>query len=276
STALTRSPKARHHFGGWSHDGDQLAFSANREDASRFDLYVQKRTDKTARRLARGPGGFFTPTGWSPDDRTLLVAREESSTNQDVYLVDSSGTLKLLTKHKGEVQYDGPRWSADGKHVWCLSTHGGRDRPAVARIEVSTGKLTYAITPKDEVDEVLPSPKGRWLAWTVNAGGRSELHLRDLKGNRETRAPELPLGGVSELCFSPDDSALAFTFNGPRHNGDVWLWPLADARGNPAVGKKLKQLTFSSRAGIPFSKLVVPELIHYRTFDGRMIPAWYY
>jgi dipeptidyl aminopeptidase/acylaminoacyl peptidase len=36
------------------------------------------------------------------------------------------------------------------------------------------------------------------------------------------------------------------------------------------------QLTFSSRAGIPFSSFAEPELIEYPSFDGLKIPAWYY
>jgi Tol biopolymer transport system component len=39
---LTRQPNAIHSFGGWSHDGEQIVFSANREDQSRFDIYTQK------------------------------------------------------------------------------------------------------------------------------------------------------------------------------------------------------------------------------------------
>jgi dipeptidyl aminopeptidase/acylaminoacyl peptidase len=39
---------------------------------------------------------------------------------------------------------------------------------------------------------------------------------------------------------------------------------------------KLRQLTHSSRAGIPFSQFVEPELIEYQTFDKRKIPAWFY
>jgi dipeptidyl aminopeptidase/acylaminoacyl peptidase len=35
-------------------------------------------------------------------------------------------------------------------------------------------------------------------------------------------------------------------------------------------------LTQSSLAGIPQSSFVEPELIRYKTFDGRQIPAWYY
>src|SRR5262249_4430611 len=46
------------------------------------------------------------------------------------------------------------------------------------------------------------------------------------------------------------------------------LWDLS--------ANKLRQLTHSSRAGIPFSTFVEPELIHYKTFDERRIPAWFY
>src|SRR5262249_28607813 len=55
---------------------------------------------------------------------------------------------------------------------------------------------------------------------------------------------------------------------GPRHNPDVWVWDLKE--------NKARQLTHSSRAGIPFSGFVEPKLIEYKTFDGRLIPAWFY
>ena len=130
-TDLAVNARAIHSFGGFSHDGERFAFNANRTDPSRFDVYVQKRTERTALKLADGPGGYFTPAGWSPDDRSLLVSHNQSSANQDVYLIDvASGKKRLLTPHRGEVQYEYPRWSADGKVVWCISTHGGRDRAA--------------------------------------------------------------------------------------------------------------------------------------------------
>src|SRR5262249_17542863 len=73
---------------------------------------------------------------------------------------------------------------------------------------------------------------------------------------------------ISQMEFSQDDSKLAFVFDGARHNMDVWIWDLAD--------NKVRQMTHSSRAGIPFSQFVEPELIHYETFDKRKIPAWFY
>src|SRR5687768_16485986 len=79
SDDLTRQPKAIHSFGGWSRDGTRIAFSANREDASRFDIYVQKVGDPEARLVHKGPGGYYQAIDWSPDGRLLLVYRMESN-----------------------------------------------------------------------------------------------------------------------------------------------------------------------------------------------------
>jgi dipeptidyl aminopeptidase/acylaminoacyl peptidase len=266
---LSGQPKAIHTFGGWSHEDDRFAFSANRDDPSRFDIYVQKIGEPAARLVQKGPGGYYLAQGWSPDDKRLLIYRGESNFNQDLYLVDvAGGTVKHLTPHKGDVQYHGANWSADGKQVYCASTAGNRDRIGLAAIDVATSELTYLEKTEHEVEHVVASPRGRWLAYGLNVGGKSELKLRDLKSGKTVDAPGLPLGVVSHLEFSQDDSKLAFVFDGPRFNLDVWVWDLAS--------NKLRQLTHSNRAGIPFSQFVEPQLIEYKTFDGKMIPAWFY
>ncbi len=180
----------------------------------------------------------------------------------------TSGEIKHLTPHQGDVQYHSPSWSADGKAIYCASTAGSRDLTALAQIEVASGQLRYLEKPDHEVEGVLASPRGRWLAWLVNVEGKTEIKLRDLKSGQTISPSGLPLGVVTQMEFSQDDSSLAFVFDGPRYNIDVWIWDL--------TSNKLRQLTNSSRAGIPFSKFVEPELIHYKTFDGRMIPAWFY
>jgi dipeptidyl aminopeptidase/acylaminoacyl peptidase len=274
---LARDPKAIHGFGGWSRDGERIAFSANRDEPSRFDIFVQKIGERETRLVQKGPGGYYTADGWSPDDRMLLVRRAESNFNQDLYAVDvATGEARRLTPHEGDVQYGSTAWSADGKAVWSTSTSGGRDRHALAKIDVATARLTYVDTPEHEVEHVAASPKGRWLAWLVNIGGKSELRLRDLATGQTRAAPGLPLGVASHLAFSPDDSRLAFAFDGPRYNPDVWVWDLPGDKGEPKAGAKVRQLTHAARAGLPFSQFTEPQLIEYKSFDGRMIPAWWY
>jgi dipeptidyl aminopeptidase/acylaminoacyl peptidase len=276
SVDLSQRPKAIHYFGGWNHEGNRFAFTANRVDPGRFDVFVQALAGREARLIQKGPGGFYLILGWSPDDRWLLLQHVESNFNQNLFLVEANtGQVRPLTPHKGEVQYRTAAWASAGQSIYCTTTAEGRDRIGLARIDLTSGKLRYLETPDHEVDLVQTSPAGRWLAWVLNAAGKSELHLRDLKTNKRFSAPGLPLGVVSELVFAPDDGRLAFTFNGPRHNSDVWLWDLKEGKDfRPAAA--LRQLTHAGRAGIPFDQLVEPDLITYQSFDGRMIPAWFY
>jgi dipeptidyl aminopeptidase/acylaminoacyl peptidase len=275
----TREPKAIHTIGGWSHDGEQIVFSANREDPSRFDIYIQKvrprkgwfvvGSTEPSRLLQKGPGGYYLALGWSPDDRWILAYRMESNFNQDLYAIEvATGQVKHLTPHQGDAQYHSPSWSADSQSVYCASTAGGRDSADLARIEISTGHLSYMVKTDHEVERVVASPQGHWLGWIQNVEGRSDFHFLDLKKNQPISLPELPLGVITEVEFSQDDSKLALVFDGPRYNMDVWILDL--------TAVKHRQLTHSSRAGIPFSQFVEPELIHYKSFDGRMIPAWFY
>ena len=271
STDLTRHPEAIHSFGGWSHDGEEIAFSANREEQSRFDIYVQKPGDKEAKLVERGPGGYYTALAWSPDDRQLLVQHMESNFNQNLFVLDvADGKSRRVTVHDGDAQYHSPGWSADGKFIYCASTAGGRDLLALAQLDLASGKLSYLETPEQEVEGVHASPKGRWLAWLINVEGKTELKLRDLTSGRTSSPAELPLGVLTSLEFSRDDTKLAFVFDGPRYNPDIWVWDLT------APARPPRQVTHSSRAGVPFTQLVEPELIHYRTFDGRNIPGWFY
>jgi len=269
STDISRDPKAIHSFGGFSHDGKSIAFSANRTDASRFDIYNQK-LDGNATLITKGPGGYYSPLGWSPDDTKILVHRLESNFNGDLYSIDTrSGDVQHLTPHKGDAQFDAAVWAPDGKSIYCVSTADGRDLPALAQLDISTGKVTYIEKPEHEVESVQFSSKGRWMAWLLNVDGRSQLQVRDLKANKTITLPKLPLGVISGLAFSPDESKLAFVVDGAQHNPDVWLIDLL----HPA---KATQLTFSSRAGLPSSSFVEPELVRYPSFDGKMIPAWFY
>jgi dipeptidyl aminopeptidase/acylaminoacyl peptidase len=277
SADVSKHPKAIHTFGGWSHDGEQFAFSSNRDKENRFDVYIQKLDGTAARRVKQGPGGYYSASGWSPDDKWLLVTRAEANFNQDLYLVEvASGEVRHLTPHKGEVQYHSPHWSADGKWIYCVSTAGNRDLLAAAQIEVASGKVTYIETPKHEAEAIMPSPGGQWLAWLVNVGGKSELNLRHLESGKVYQPPDLPLGVISHLTFARDDSRLALVFDGPRYNFDVWVWDLIPPRGMARPADKLRQVTHSSRAGIPFGDFGEPELIQYKSFDERLIPAWFY
>src|SRR5262245_15529009 len=196
SENLTNHPDAIHTFGGWSHDGERIAFAANREKLDRFDIYVQKIGEKEAKLLAKGPGGYYMAHGWSPDDKQLLVSYNESNFNQELYIIDlASGKVQHLTPHRENTQYHSPQWSLFSKSIYCATTADNRDRLGLAEIDVASGTLKYLESSEHEIESV--AAKGRWLTWLVNIDGKSQLKIKNLDSSVVTVMQGMPQGVVS-------------------------------------------------------------------------------
>jgi dipeptidyl aminopeptidase/acylaminoacyl peptidase len=67
---------------------------------------------------------------------------------------------------------------------------------------------------------------------------------------------------------------LAFTYTSAVRTMDIYMWDLVDNQVNA--------VTRSSHGGVPQETFIIPELVHYPTFDQdergqtRRIPAWFY
>jgi dipeptidyl aminopeptidase/acylaminoacyl peptidase len=276
--ALTEQfPQAIHYLdgasGGWSPDGRRIAFASNRRSAADFDIYVQEvgPSAQGQPELIYEARGTNRALAWGPDGSWLVVQAYHAPANQDLYRLDlGSGALTLLTPHQGDARFAKAQLAPDGRALYCV-TDAGSDLLYPARLDLETLELRRieAVDAWD-VDELALSPDGRTLAIAFNADGRSSWRLIDLAGGRELPAPQLPGGMLfSAARWSPDSAALAFDFTGPRNNCDLWLH-------TPASGNAARQVTRSSRAGLPRESFVEPELVRYASFDGRMIPAWLY
>jgi dipeptidyl aminopeptidase/acylaminoacyl peptidase len=139
----------------------------------------------------------------------------------------------------------------------------------LASIDIAHGPIQFAPKGKPEVEAVAASRHGKWMVVQNNADGSSQVLLSGSQYQKEIVLPR-PNAVVSGISFSPDENILAIVFDGPRHNPDIWTIDLFDPTSAPV------QLTHSSRAGLPFGEFIEPELIRYKSFDGREITAWWY
>lgn len=272
--ALTQAPDVIHHFGAWSPDGTALCYSSNRRHPAFFDVWIMNVETKTARCVLEQDASLM-PQGWSPDGKYLLVTRLNSGFDQDLLLVAVDGsTVRNLTAHEGEAIYEHPRFTPDSQSVYVLTNYE-REFMAPARIDLQTtsqpqlhAPLTYVVdTPWDAEAGIALSPDGQVLSWALNENGRSRLVFYNLEQNRELTAPAFPIGVIEGLTWSPAGNQVALSFNGTTHAGNIWL-----ARPETAVAQQVTALPMNLHP----ATLIAPELIHYTSFDGLRIPAYYY
>ena len=271
-TRLTNADEVMHIFGNWSSDGRRIAYTANRRDPSKFDAYVQDVQSGEADLLWENEYlGFLGVIGFSPDSSRLLVYLMHNSLNSDMFEIDiASRVVRKLTEHEGNIRYLSPVYSADGMSIYCACDRD-RDLATLTRIDLSDLQHHFIQETTHEIEYVAASPDGHWLLTVSNVEGAHELRLLDLQTD-ETHPPEdLPRGVLRDYgapVFSTDSRRVALSFTMPTRTADIWVWEIESNRVYPA--------TQSSHAGVPRSSFREPELIHYPTFDGLSIPAWFY
>jgi dipeptidyl aminopeptidase/acylaminoacyl peptidase len=112
------------------------------------------------------------------------------------------------------------------------------------------------------------SPKGKQFSYLINADGRSTLFLGDTASGRSS-AIDLPVGINSTMSvqqFSKDGRFLLLQHEAMNTPGDLWLYD--------TVSKKPQQVTHTAIAGLGPDTLPPSDLIHYKTFDGKIISAF--
>lgn len=264
---LAVDPAVIHSFGAIAPDDSRIAYSDNRRHPAFFDVYIRDLDGAGERCVYEQDGSNFV-SDWSPDGSRLLIDRRTGSLDTEVFLLDlTTERATHLTPHEPPVSYIGTKFSADGRSAY-LRTDAGSEYVRAGRLDLETMEIAF-LTPDDvDVDAFRLSRDRAHAAVIRNDRGYGRLSIRSLETGDERAAPGLPEGVPMQPEWSPDDRTLAFTFTTPAENPNIWVWDL-DL-------DECRQVTHVARGGIPHGAFVSPELMHFRSFDGREIPAFLY
>ena len=267
---------AMHLFGCWTQDGDAFYFAANRRNPAQFDIYRYDRDGPRVEMVWQNDGpGYLVDFDVTRDERRLAFVRTASSFANDLFELDlRSGVVRLLSHTSKSARYTQLAYTPGG-HTLYVVTDLESDYLHIRRLEPASRSWEGVATPNWDVELMALSPSGRYLAYTVNAGGRSQLELIDM--GRGIGLP-IPLPGDGSgvvgwwfgghLAFSVQEDRLAYSFSSPTRTSDVYVWDLQD--------DECHAVTRSAHGGLPVEQFVAPELIEFPTFDERHIAAWYY
>ena len=271
-----RIARAKHRWGGWSHDGDRFAFASNRRDESAFDIYVQERGEigDEATLVCEGDG-WLSLSGWSPDDSRLLVSQAYSNFDQDLYVLDLEAdepALEHLTPHEGNVRYQSASWAPDGEGIYLVTDEGDSDTLYLAYLDLESGEFDTVVEGDGwNVDGIaLDDETGRFV-YSRNVEGYTELTVGEFDADDPTEfetfpEPELPGGISGGVSFDPDAERFALSTTGDTVNTNVFVVDVETG--------EVERWTDAPTAGIPRASFDDSELVHVESFDGLEVPAF--
>lgn len=287
---LTSDPRVRHNFGEISPDGKTIYYASNKRNRNYFDIYKMDIGSGKEEMIYQYDSNNSV-AAVDASGKWLIVSRSggELSLDNNLFLIElETGKETLLTPHKGSAQFGNVGFLPDGRSV-LFAQNNDREFVSLSHMRLrsparssdwsdANREVRILDDTQWDVSSVALPENAKRFAYVINREGFSELYFDEIetKGDplqtkflSKKSKVELPARGiVGGVTFSRDQSKIAFTFSSSKHNGDIWLYDIRS--------KKLSQVTQSDRAGIDPNTFVAPELIKFKTFDGREIPAWYY
>ncbi len=256
----------------WSADGTQLAISYKKKTAPVTDVAVMDWNTRAVRNLTNEttPDHLWSGHVWSPDGKAVYATRINAGfTDASVYRIDAaSGQKEELTRHEGQSRTSVSAISPDGKTLLVTADRPG-GYPNVGLLDAATKKLTWVTDLKWEADAGEFSPDGKRFTYVVNEDGRTDGYLAETptgKGTKLSLPPGLNGFSGNPSTFSADGKRVLVSHQSSTQPGDLWVY-------DPA-GRHATQLTFSAIASLAAAKLPPSELVHYKSFDGKIISAF--
>lgn len=253
-------------FGMFSADGSKILFSSTERTGRDFDIYVSDVASGDTRIVYEGTFGFM-PKAWQPGGDLVIVTETRGEDADDVHLLNmESGEMTPLFQPDIAAAYSSFAWLPDGSGFY-LATNQDREYAALAFYSLEDEELRFLETPDADISNVTLSGNGRFLAWTTNENGYSEVHTIDHDNSRSLATPDLPTG-VYGLDFSAAASSLNIHVSGPAIPGDVYVWNLETNESTQAIA--------SSLAGLDAATFVTPESLRYPARDGLELQGLLY
>ena len=268
---LTSTPAIREQDPHWSHDGRTIAFAYKPKDGTQYDIALLDWSTRKVHKLTneQQPGYSWNVVAWSSDDKTIYADRVNPPfTDANIYRIDvASGKLENLTPHQGTIRYLASSLSPEGGTI-LLSSDAKGGYMNIALLDVASKKVTRVTDLKWEAYSGNFSPDGKRYSFTVNEDGLTDAYLSDRATNHAEKL-DVPHGlnyfSGNPNEFAPQSDRVIVSHEASNQPGDLWVYNVNR--------RQAEQLTFSAIASLRAIPLPPSQIVHYKSFDGKIISS---
>ncbi len=249
----------------WMPDSNGLIVTVERDDMDQ--LLLTDRDGAWPRALTTDTIGDHWDPRPSPDSKFIVynLRRVDDLNRLDIILLEIATGKQITLYGKPSVRAISPKWSPDGRWISFIAQETQHEELYLIKPD---GEGLHQLTKAGEdIFQYEWSPAGDQILAVVNRGGSFELMLIET-GSGTTIELRSGVGIHSNPNWAKDGSFITFEFESPTLPPDLYRMELAS--------KKLTQLTFSNPPALQKNKLIVPEQVTYKSYDGLEIPAFLY
>lgn len=310
---LTRSAKESFYAVGYLWGTGKFLYSADQGGNENSHIYLQSPGDTAAKDITPWMGSSNSMFGWSKDKRSVYISSNKrnpryfdilkadtATWNFTMFFQNDSGynandisytekyiTLsKSITTDKNELYlYDRAnktmkKLSNDNEATWGSSgfekndstlyytTNDGDEFSYLVKYNINSGKADKFYSTNWDVNGMSLSENEKYHTIFVNEDGKNKVLLFDHASNKAVDFPVIKDADVKSVLISPTEKNMLLTVGSSRSPNNLYSYNFET--------KTLKQLTQTLNSEVDVNDLVSAEVIRFKSFDGKEIPAIYY
>lgn len=263
---LTPWPKSANRFAGWSDDKKAIYVASNQRNPQFFDIWKLDTDTWTPVLLYENNEGL-DPAGISKTERYLALTRSITTDKNDLYLYDRTAKTMKRLSNDNEATWD-PSGFEKNDSIMYYTTNDGNEFSYLVKYNINSGKAEKIFEDKWDVAGMGLSENEKYHTVFINEDGKNKVLLFDHATGKELSFPQIKDGDVLGVTISPSEKNLLLAVGSSTSPANLYLYNMDS--------QELKQLTSTLNKEIDRNDLVQAEVVRFKSFDGKEIPAIYY
>ena len=266
ATDLTPWPGSANSFYGWSDDKKSIYITSNKRNPRYFDLWKMDISTWKAELLYQNDSAYDV-AGISKSERYLGLNKNITTDKNDLYLYDRTAktTKRLSNDHEAT-------WNMQAieknDNILYYTTNDGSEYSYLVKYDIGAGKADKIYEDKWDVAGMSLSEKEKYHTLFINDDGKNKVLLFDHATNQPVSFPEIKDGDVQSVIISPSEKKLLLSIGSSTSPNNLYVYNMEN--------KELKRLTSTLNKAIDENDLVKAQIVRFKSFDDKEIPAIYY
>ncbi len=263
---LTPWPKSTNNLIGWSDDKKSMYVSSNKRNEKYFDVWKLDTATWTPSLLYQNDSSISASV-ISKTEHYIALTKYITTDKNELYLYNTSNkTLKRIS-NDNEANWNAAAFEKNDS-IFYYTTNDGSEFSYLVKYNINTGKGEKFYEDKWDVWGMSLSEKEKYHTIFVNEDGKNKILFYDHATNKPIDFPEIKDGSVQDVTISPSESKMILSTGSSTSPNTIYYYDIDK--------KELKKLASTLNKEVSENDLAKAEVIRFKSFDGKEIPAIYY
>jgi dipeptidyl aminopeptidase/acylaminoacyl peptidase len=263
---LTPWPGSANSFSGWSDDKRSMYVSSNKRNPKYFDVWKLDTTTWNATIFYQNDSALDL-SAISKSERFIALTKSITTDKNDLYLYDRNAKTMKRLSNDNEAVWNPQAFEKNDSTLYYI-TNDGSEYSYLVKYNINSGKTDKVYEDKWDVTGMDLSEKEKYHTIIVNDDGKNKVFLFNHATDAQISFPEIKDGDVQAVIISPSEENLLLTVGSSTTPANLYVYNINK--------NELKRLTSTLNKEIDENDLVKAEVVRFKSFDGKEIPAIYY